>query len=67
MNNRSIRRVVALALVSLMAFGSFLLTGCGRSYEYIFGDVEWLSTCSETSADAEKMIKDTYYYSDDWF
>ena len=44
-----------------------LLTGCGKSYEHIFGDVEWMSTYKEKSSDPDLMIKDTYYYSDDWF
>ena len=50
-----------------MTFGTFMLTGCGKSYEHIFGDVEWLSTYKEKSSDQEKTIKDTFYYSDDWF
>ena len=50
----------------LMTFMTFMLTGCGKSYKYILGDVEWLS--SVNSSDAEKkIIKDTFYYSDDWF
>jgi len=63
----SFRKAAVLLLVSLMTFGAFMLTGCGQSYEHIFGDVEWLSTYREKSADPEKTIKDTYYYSDDWF
>ena len=59
---------MALALVTLMTFGTFMLTGCGKSYEYIFGDVEWLSTYKEKASDTEtKTIRDTFYYSDDWF
>lgn len=51
-----------------MAFGSFVLSGCGKSYEYIFGDAEWMSTYREKSSDTEvKTVKDTFYYSDDWF
>ena len=67
MKNRSLRRAAALALVLMMAFGTFMLTGCGKSYEHIFGDVEWMSTYKAKSSDPDLMIKDTYYYSDDWF
>lgn len=68
MYNKSFRKIMALALVTLMTFGTFMLTGCGKSYEYIFGDVEWLSTYKEKASDTEtKTIKDTFYYSDDWF
>lgn len=66
MYNRSFRKRAAFALVMLMTLMAFMLTGCGKSYEYIFGDVEWLSSVS--SQDTEnKTIKDTFYYSDDWF
>ena len=68
MYRKSFRRTAAFALVLLMSFGTFMLTGCGKSYEYIFGDVEWLSTYKESSSDKEKKtITDTFYYSDDWF
>ncbi|MBR3124110.1 MAG: hypothetical protein IKF42_01575 [Mogibacterium sp.] len=68
MGKRSFRRVMALMLVMLMTAGTFMLTGCGKSYEYIFGDVEWLSTYKEKSSDTDtKTIKDTFYYSNDWF
>ena len=66
MYKRPYRKAAAFALVMLMTFMTFMLTGCGKSYEYILGDVEWLS--SVNSSDAEKkIIKDTFYYSDDWF
>ena len=68
MNNRSFRKIMTLVLITLMTFGTFMLTGCGKSYEYIFGDVEWRSTYKEKASDTEtKTIKDTFYYSDDWF
>lgn len=68
MKKRSIRRIIALTLATLLSFGAFMLTGCGKSYEYTFGDVEWRSTYKEKASDTEeKFIKDTYYYSDDWF
>ncbi len=67
MDRKTIRRAAVLALAALMVSGTFMLTGCGKSYTHIFGDVEWLSTYKEKSSDAEKTIKDTYYYSDDWF
>ena len=68
MYNRSFRKAASLVLITLMTFGTFMLTGCGKSYEHIFGDVEWLSTYKESSSDTEKKtIKDTFYYSDDWF
>lgn len=38
------------------------LAGCGSSYEYTSGSLEWYSTYTPG-----KMISDTYYYSDDWF
>ena len=37
MDNRSFRKIMALALVMLMTFGTLMLTGCGQSYEYIYG------------------------------
>ncbi|MBR0469030.1 MAG: hypothetical protein IJJ16_04905, partial [Mogibacterium sp.] len=67
MKRNTFRRVTALTLTVLMAFGTFMLTGCGKSYEHIFGDVEWMSTYKEKSSDPDVMIKDTYYYSDGWF
>ena len=67
MENRSFRKIMALTLVAVMTLGTFMLTGCGKSYEYIFGDIEWLSTYKEKSSDPNKTIKDTFYYSDDWF
>ena len=66
MYNRSFRKGAAFALVMLMTFTTFMLTGCGKSYEYIFGDVEWLSSVSSQDSE-QKTIKDTFYYSDDWF
>jgi len=54
-------------LIALMVSGTIMLTGCGKSYEHTFGDVEWVSTYKEKSSDEEKTIKDTYYYSDNWF
>ncbi len=66
MYNRSFRKGAAFALVMLMTFMTFMLTGCGKSYEYIFGDVEWLSSVSSQDSE-QKTIKDTFYYSDDWF
>ena len=38
------------------------LAGCGSSYEYTTGNVDWYSTYT-----SGKTINDTYYYSDDWF
>jgi len=67
MKRNTFRRVTALTLTVLMVFGTFMLTGCGKSYEHIFGDVEWMSTYKEKASDPDVMIKDTYYYSDDWF
>ena len=68
MNKKAFRRATALALAVLMTFGTLMLTGCGKSYEYIFGDVEWLSTYKSKASDKDtKTIKDTFYYSDDWF
>ncbi len=68
MDRKSFRRAMALMLAALMTLGTFMLTGCGKSYEHIFGDVEWLSTYRESPSDTEmKTIKDSFYYSDDWF
>ena len=66
MNNRSFRKIMAIALVTLMTFGTFMLTGCSKTYEYIFGEVEWLSSVSSQDTE-KKTIKDTFYYSDGWF
>ena len=56
MKRNTFRRATALTLTALMVFGTFMLTGCGKSYEHIFGDVEWLSTYKEKSSDPEKTI-----------
>lgn len=53
-------RRTALLLLTLML--AVCLAGCGSSYEYTTGNVEWYSTYTPG-----KMISDTYYYSDDWF
>ena len=66
MYKRPYRKAAAFALVMLMTFMTFMLTGCGKSYEYIFGDVGWLSSVSSSDAE-QKLIKDTFYYSDGWF
>ena len=67
MDIKAIRKATALVLAALMTFGMIMLTGCGRSYKHIFGDVEWLSTYKEKSSDETRTINDSYYYSDDWF
>lgn len=68
MDSRSLRRKAVLALVAAMIFSTCILAGCGKSYEYISGDIEWLSTYKKDSSEKEqKIIKDTFYYSDDWF
>lgn len=65
----NVRRAAALAMVLLMTAGTALMTGCGKSYEYITGDVEWYSAYSRQDTEDGKMttIRDTFYYSDDWF
>jgi hypothetical protein len=68
MYRKPLRRSTALMLAAIMIFGTFMLTGCGKSYEYISGDVEWMSSVNDSSSDTgTKTIKDTFYYSDDWF
>lgn len=68
MYRKPLRRSTALMLAAIMIFGTFMLTGCGKSYEYISGDVEWMSSVSDSSSETgTKTIKDTFYYSDDWF
>ena len=68
MGRKSYRKYAVIVMVLLMAVMTVMLTGCGKSYEYIFGDAEWMSTYKEKSSDAEvKTVKDTFYYSDDWF
>ena len=57
-----IRRSRTAAVISSLVLAA-LLCSCGSSYTYTTGDVEWYSTCSKDG----KTIKDTYYYSDDWF
>ena len=52
-----------LSAVCAALLTSALLCACGGSYTYTTGDVDWYSTYSKD----EKIIKDTYYYSDDWF
>ncbi len=61
-------KALTLGLAAILIAGTLMMTGCGKSYEYITGDVEWRSSYSADSGDAErKMISDTFYYSDDWF
>lgn len=67
MDRKTIRKLTAFSLALMMAFAALMLSGCGKSYEHIFGDVEWLSTYKEKSSDPEETIKDSFYYSDDWF
>ena len=68
MGRKSYRKYAVIVMVMLMAVMTVMLTGCGKSYEYIFGDAEWMSTYKEKSSDTEaKTVKDTFYYSDDWF
>ena len=50
------------ALLAALVFAA-MLCGCGSSYEYTTGDVDWYSTYNK----GDKTIHDTYYYSDDWF
>ncbi len=69
MYKKKIQSAIAMVMMAaLMVSGMFMMTGCGKSYEHIFGDVEWMSTYKEKSGDTgTTMIKDTYYYSDGWF
>ena len=68
MGRKSYRKYAVIVMVMLMAVMTVMLSGCGKSYEYTSGDVEWLSTYKEKSSDTEaKTVKDTFYYSDDWF
>ncbi len=62
------RKAAALVMTLLLAAGTAALSGCGRSYEYITGDVEWYSTYkADDSAPGMSTVKDSFYYSDDWF
>ena len=65
MYKKPFKRSAVLVLAALIISGMFIMTGCGKSYEYTFGDVEWVSSVRDGSS--VKTIKDTYYYSDDWF
>ena len=56
----TVRKISAAGLVLALAAG---LCACGSSYTYTTGDADWYSTYSKN----EKIISDTYYYSDDWF
>ena len=56
------KKSTALALILAAAMTIGMLTGCGASYDYITGDVDWNSTYT-----SDKTINDTFYYSDDWF
>lgn len=53
------KKTITMLLIMIL---TVCLSGCGRSYEYTSGDLEWYSTYSPG-----KMIADTYYFSDDWF
>lgn len=54
-------RRLAAAVMALILTAA--LSACGSSYEYTKGDVEWYSTYAK----CQETIKDTYYYSNDWF
>ena len=58
MKRNTFRRATALTLTALMVFGTFMLTGCGKSYEHIFGDVEWMSNNKKKASDPDMMILD---------
>ena len=60
MKKRSFRLASASCAALLTAL---LLCACGSSYEYTKGSVDWYSTYNS----GEKIIHDTYYYSDGWF
>ena len=55
-----IRRTAAAVTAVVLAS---VLCACGSSYTYTKGDVEWYSTYSKGT----EKVKDSYYYSDDWF
>ena len=63
------RKTAALAaLIAALAACVLVMAGCGKSYEHTFGDLEWYATYRSDPSDKEiRTIKDTYYYSDDWF
>ena len=68
MKTRNIRAALTAVLTVALAAGTFMMTGCGKSYEHTFGELQWYSTYKNDPSDAElKTISDTYYYSDDWF
>lgn len=68
MRNKTMRKAAAVALSAMLLTGSAVMSGCGRSYEHTFGELEWRSTYKTDASQTEtKTIKDTYYYSDDWF
>lgn len=58
---RTVKSKVSVLLAVLLS--AALLCACGNSYEYTTGDVDWYSTYNK----GDKIIHDTYYYSDDWF
>ena len=60
MKKNTVRKISAVCLSLLLAAA---FCACGGSYTYTTGDVDWYSTYSRD----EKIIKDSYYYSDDWF
>lgn len=49
-------------LIAIAVSAVLMLSGCGSSYEYITGNVDWDSTYTDG-----KTINDSFYYSDDWF
>lgn len=57
----TVKSKVSVLLAVLLS--AVLLCACGSSYEYTTGDVDWYSTYNKD----DKIIHDTYYYSDDWF
>ena len=58
---RTVKSKASVLLAVLLS--ASLLCACGSSYEYMTGDVDWYSTYNK----GDKIIHDTYYYSDDWF
>ena len=68
MRIQKVRVIILTVTVMILAAGMMLMTGCGKSYEYKFGELDWYSTYRDKADETEmKTIRDSFYYSDGWF
>ena len=67
MRIQKVRVIILTVTVMILAAGMMLMTGCGKSYEYKFGELDWYSTYRD-KADKTEMntSRDRFSYTDGW-